>query len=374
MDTYFAPAARTERRKLKNQISDISHSPVMNSLLNAANGLLIVLNDDRQIVALNHTFLDALGIKDPEAALGLRLGESLHCVHAAAPPNGCGTTPHCETCGAAIAMMTAIEQNIPSEQICALTALQNGVTQDICLLVRAQPLTVDEKRWILLYAQDITQEQFWVALEHVFFHDINNLLSPIIGFSEMLASEFPDRNDIQQIRKTALRLTSEIALQRNLLQRKDAHYQAQKEKTSLQRIRSEVNLFVQGHNAANDKTLTESGPSQDRILCTDSMLVSRVLGNMLINALEATEAGGTITMTTKLGDTHVTWEIWNKCSISPAVQKRIFQRHFSTKSKIGRGLGTFSMKLFGEKYLGGEVSFRSTKEEGTTFQFRLPLT
>jgi signal transduction histidine kinase len=35
-------------------------------------------------------------------------------------------------------------------------------------------------------------------------------------------------------------------------------------------------------------------------------------------------------------------------------------------------MGTYSMKLFGEKYLHGKVSFVSTKEEGTIFTFRLP--
>ena len=65
MDTYFAPAERTEKRKFKDQIETISYSPVMNTLLKTMSGLLVVLNEDRQIVALNNAFLDAIGIKDP---------------------------------------------------------------------------------------------------------------------------------------------------------------------------------------------------------------------------------------------------------------------------------------------------------------------
>ena len=52
---------------------------------------------------------------------------------------------------------------------------------------------------------------------------------------------------------------------------------------------------------------------------------------------------------------------------------RIFQRSVSTKAERGRGLGTYGMKLLGERYLGGEVSFVSTEEAGTTFSVRLPI-
>ncbi|MHC4874743.1 MAG: ATP-binding protein [Planctomycetota bacterium] len=58
---------------------------------------------------------------------------------------------------------------------------------------------------------------------------------------------------------------------------------------------------------------------------------------------------------------------------SEDVKLRVFQRNFSTKADNGRGLGTFSMKLFGEKFLGGSVTFVSTEEEGTVFKLTLPL-
>jgi sensor histidine kinase regulating citrate/malate metabolism len=50
----------------------------------------------------------------------------------------------------------------------------------------------------------------------------------------------------------------------------------------------------------------------------------------------------------------------------PEVQLQIFQRSFSTKGK-GRGVGTYSMKLLTERYLGGKLAFTSAAGEGTTF-------
>ena len=54
------------------------------------------------------------------------------------------------------------------------------------------------------------------------------------------------------------------------------------------------------------------------------------------------------------------------------VQLQLFQRSFSTKGQTGRGIGTYSMKLLGERYLGGRVEFISRHPEGTTFTLSLP--
>jgi sensor histidine kinase regulating citrate/malate metabolism len=53
------------------------------------------------------------------------------------------------------------------------------------------------------------------------------------------------------------------------------------------------------------------------------------------------------------------------------IQLQLFQRSFSTKGQ-NRGLGTYSIKLLGEKYLNGEVGFASTQEKGTVFWLWLP--
>ena len=45
----------------------------------------------------------------------------------------------------------------------------------------------------------------------------------------------------------------------------------------------------------------------------------------------------------------------------------------SARRGDGRGLGTYSMKMFGEKVLKGRVSFSSSPEEGTIFRFSLPF-
>jgi len=373
MDTFFAPAARTERRLFRNQIKDISQSHVMNALLEAAAGILVVLNQDRQIVALNHNFLEELGIPDIQEVLGMRLGESLSCIHALDTPSGCGTTEHCETCGAAIAMMSAINENVEKEQICALVSDRKGIVSDICLQVRAKPIMVDGNRWVLFYAQDITKQQFWLNMDRVFFHDVNNTLTALYGNAQLLKISSPDNKEVSAICKTIERLVGEIAIQKDFSHHRDATYKPVKSEVALSQVKKELDAMIIGHQASFGKEIIASWPDKDLILKTDCLLLSRILGNMVINALEATPEKGMIRITVAGGDDEqVSWQVWNQAPIPPPIQKRVFQRYFSSKTGKGRGLGTYSMKLFGESYLKGKVSLTSSETYGTTFTFTLP--
>ncbi|MCF6246396.1 MAG: PAS domain-containing sensor histidine kinase [Desulfobacula sp.] len=372
MATYFAPSKRTDRRKFKNQIFDVSHSPIMNTLLKTMSGLIIILNEDRQIVAMNHAFLEAIGIPDAEEVLGMRLGESLNCKNTQKGFNECGTTEFCSNCGAIIATMTAIKNNKPDEQICVLASKKDGIQSDICLLIRSQPVVIEKNRWVLIFAQDITQQQFWTNMERVFFHDLNNILASLLGYSELLSIDLPDNQEAKHIRGVSKRLYNEITLQKSLSQYKDARYLLRKSNSSVNEIKKEMQLIIHGHEALEGKYLNEVWPDKNLQIYTDTFLVSRILENMVINALEATRKGGSVKLTTKTEQNCIKWEIWNEGLIPQDTQKRIFQKHFSTKSNIGRGFGTFSMKLFGEEHLKGKVYFDSSLNRGTKFVFQLP--
>ena len=89
---------------------------------------------------------------------------------------------------------------------------------------------------------------------------------------------------------------------------------------------------------------------------------------MLLNALEASTEGDHVKIwaeATPQNDT--VFGVWNNAAIDVDVQQRLFQKNFSTKKKKGRGLGTYSMKLFGEEILKGKVSFSSEEGKGTNF-------
>lgn len=372
-ESYYAPSRRTEGAKLQGQIMMVSDSPLLNTFLSTIAGILVILNEDRQIIGLNSAFLRTLCITDPEKALGLRLGESLGCPNAKLMVGGCGTSKQCASCGAVIAMMTTLETSESVERICALEADFAGVKKSMSLLVRTSLVELFEHRLVLVAVRDITQEQLRANLERVFYHDINNILASLLGPSEMLLREMPQRWDVVQINEAAKRLRQEIALQRELSLAGNEGFIPERRQVPLSEINKDIEILMRGHLAAKGRTIQLQLECENYLVYTDKLLVSRVLANMLINALEATLIGGEVRFVTRRSEKMIVWEVWNDTYIPEEIQGRIFQRHFSTKQDTGRGLGTFSMKLFGEKYLCGKIVFTSCRDTGTLFSFSLPV-
>eukprot|EP01022_Parablepharisma_sp_SALTPOND_P006579 TRINITY_DN126681_c0_g1_i1.p1 TRINITY_DN126681_c0_g1~~TRINITY_DN126681_c0_g1_i1.p1 ORF type:complete len:114 (+),score=3.38 TRINITY_DN126681_c0_g1_i1:33-344(+) len=92
---------------------------------------------------------------------------------------------------------------------------------------------------------------------------------------------------------------------------------------------------------------------------------------MIKNAIEMNVPHDTITLSCKESENQIELSVHNNSIVPDKVKDQLFKRFYSTKGK-GRGLGTYSMKLLGEKYLKGKVSFTSGEEIGTTFYIQLP--
>lgn len=369
MDTYFAPAQRTDEKDLVAEIKIINNNPIMTGLLHSISGLLAILDEHRQVVALNDSFLKMLGIDDPHEFLGLRPGEALQCIHAHEEPAGCGTTQYCSTCGAAIAMVSSLEQNQSVERICSFTAKRDGKDFDIALLVRSNPIIIDGQLFLILFLQDITLQQQRAALERTFFHDINNMLNGVVMASGLLALQDSKSDLVKIISQSSLRLAQEIRIQRSLMQSEP--YQLVRNEISSGQVIEELRSFFAKHPATRNKNLCFSASDPILFLKTDFSLLLRVLCNMITNALEATDENGTVKVWHEQDDNLLSFCVWNDKMICEDIALRIFQRNFSTKEEAGRGIGTYSMKLFGEKFLGGKVSFTTSREEGTIFKISL---
>jgi signal transduction histidine kinase len=126
-------------------------------------------------------------------------------------------------------------------------------------------------------------------------------------------------------------------------------------------------LYV-NHDSATGRSLV-MGNAPECLIISDNRILLRILGNLLKNALEATPKGGEIVFSATENDENVSFAIQNPGVMPHEVQLQLFQRSFSTKSAMGRGIGTYSVKLFGERYLKGKVGFISREPEGTTFTF-----
>lgn len=373
MKTYFASPERSDKQQLAAEIEIVSQNPIVSSVLHSVGGLLAVLNEHRQIIAINDSFLKMLGISDPSEALGLRPGEAVGCIHAHEEEAGCGTSKFCSTCGAAIAIVTCQEQNIPVERTCAIQASRGGETIDVALSIRCHPLTINNSQYQLLFVTDITAQEQRAALERTFFHDVNNALTMLVQASELLQIQAPSQL-AEIIHQASLRLHKEIEIQRCLSTEQHTTYQPLWSRVKAPKVFNDLNQFFSHHKAAGGKKLVFKEPDEDFEITTDISALYRILINMIVNALEATEIENEVKIwIAPPTQTYLTFCVWNDAVIPQEIQKRIFQRNFSTKNESGRGIGTYSMKLFGEGTLGGKVTFSSSPEEGTLFRFSHPI-
>lgn len=371
-DTHFAPAEKTDNKELTAEIEIVNNNPVVSGLLHSISGLIAVIDEHRQIIAVNDSFLKVLGIDDAATVLGLRPGEALQCVHSEDAPAGCGTTRFCSTCGAAVAIVSSFGHGKPEERMCSLAAKRGDQQVNIMLLVRSYPMTIEDNKFLLLFLQDISQQQQRAALERTFFHDINNLIHVLIGASELLVETTPSKL-ANNIHMTATRLQKEVAIQRCLTQSESGSYLPVRRNITPDQVIAELQTFFACHPDAINKDIEFLNHHPHVSFCTDLSLVLRVLCNMVINALEATAENGRVRFWIEHDENKLTFCVWNAAYIPEDIAIRVFQRNFSTKEQAGRGIGTFSMKLFGEDILGGNVSFTTLQEEGTTFRFALPL-
>jgi nitrogen-specific signal transduction histidine kinase len=373
MDSWYASPERAPLEKIAETIEFASHNAVIDGLLRTSGGLVAVLNEYRQIIAINDSFLAALGIDDAAGVLGLRPGEALRCVHAGDMPGGCGTSRHCATCGAAIAIVATLAGRDPVERRCVATVSRNGAPADICLSVRAARIDFEEQCFVLLFLMDISTQQKQLAFERLFFHDISNLVMGLQGTAHMLAWKAGSESEFGgKIARMSDRLAHEIKIQRALLHDETADYPIELEAVDVRAMLAELGDLFASHPAAKGKRIRVECDSAVETVLADPHLLLRILVNMTTNALESTVPDGEVRIGISRNEDEVSFLVWNRLPIPEDVSLRVFQRYFSTKGNAGRGLGTYSMKLFGEQLLGGKMTFESSEADGTTFRFDLP--
>ena len=376
VETHFAPAARTSPEDVHRRVTLLAGNPVTDTLLRTVGGLMVIVDHNRQIVAVNETLLDTLGISDATTLLGLRPGEALSCVHAHEEPHGCGTTRHCATCGAVIAIVSAFAQDQAQERHCVMEIASDEGPRDLVLRVRACPLVVAGERFVLLFLQDVTDEQRLASLEKIFYHDLNNILQGLTVASDLVKEETDDeelRILGRQIERMVKHLAREVQLQRSLHGEDIAQVKLSRSETPVATIMDEIRSVFLHHPAAEGKTLLVATVPPDATVYTDLWLLVRILSNLVVNAFEATEPGGVVEVRAQFGPRATTLHVRSPAAIPREIQPRIFQKNFTTKASSGHGLGTYAARLFGETLLDAQVDFTSSDRDGTDFFVRLPL-
>lgn len=367
-DTYFAPAGRVGPLDLDQQRSACLGSPVTRAILEAVDGYVVVLNEQRQILAANPLLMEILDSSVNGRCPGMRPGEALSCVHATEGPDGCGTSQACSGCGAVLAILAAQSGQEPSARECYLSRKRDGLWESCVFQVRATPLHIGEHHLVALVLHNITAEKRRESLERIFLHDLLNTLQGLKGWTEFLQSPGHDpRKAAERILQLSEQLAQDVAYQRMVVQAEHGELIPHVEPVLVQDLLRDVEESLVGHVCARLRHLKVCPVAEHETLNTDARFLSRILINMGVNALEATDPGGSVRVWFERHTGQAGFYVHNPATIPEPVKPRIFQQGFSTKGAAGRGLGTYAMKLLGENILKGEVGFSSSPFRGTSF-------
>jgi signal transduction histidine kinase len=366
-DTGFVPARRSSAREIDRQARIFRSFEYLREILNSCPYLAFVLNGDAQIVFFNDAVSGLIATARERGVLGRRFGEALNCVHSGGDKALCGTSEFCQACGAFQAISEGIN-NVAGAKECRLTCVREGREEALDLLVSVSPVVVCDEQFLVCSLRDISHEKRREALEHIFFHDILNdatglelMASALQSMVKGEASRFAE-----MVRGCASALIEEIETQRLLLRAEKEELAVNPASLSAAELVREMVERYRVHPLGRNRVVHVADDSQDIAIFSDQVILSRVLQNMLKNALEASAPGETVTAGWRDADPRIELWVRNPHVMPKKVQLEIFKRSFSTKGN-GRGLGTYSMKLLSERYLQGTVTFRSAKGEGTTF-------
>jgi two-component system cell cycle sensor histidine kinase/response regulator CckA len=274
--------------------------------------------------------------------------------------------------------------------------------EKILLEVSSKSLEIEGETYIQSFCRDITekkkiQEQLMHsqkmesvgALAGGIAHNFNNILTAILGYSELLL-EFSELDDTSKHRvrniESAARKAGVMVSKLLSFSRRDSH-----EVLPLN-LNDVVNDSVKLFEGVLDKRIgLKINLSENmHIIEGDPNQLEQVLMNLMVNARDAMPDGGLITIKTgvieigrngfintsayiKAGKYILMSVSDTGCGIPAEIRDRIFDPFFTTKEK-GKGTGLGLASVYGiVKDHKGYIAVQSEVEKGTTFDIYLPV-
>jgi signal transduction histidine kinase/ActR/RegA family two-component response regulator len=209
------------------------------------------------------------------------------------------------------------------------------------------------------------------------FHDFNNILGAVIGRLQLLQSRATDESwlaSLAQIEKIALQGAETV---KRLQEFTRQHQQKETGPTDLNRVIEDA-LEVTRHRWESQAqkrgiaySIQRRLAEQVRVQGIHSHLVDALV-NLVRNALDAMENGGTIIFETK----HVNGQCRLTVTdtgpgMSPEQAEQALSAFFTTKGEAGTGLGLTVVQDIAKGH-GGKVSVESKLGEGTSIHIDLP--
>jgi signal transduction histidine kinase/CheY-like chemotaxis protein/HAMP domain-containing protein len=221
-------------------------------------------------------------------------------------------------------------------------------------------------------------------------HDVNNALSPVVGFSDIiLKGEYGLNLDGKKYLKYIRMAGEDIA---HIVARLREFYRAREDNESLQQLN--LNALAEQvvdmtrprwrdipqSKGITIEVRTDLAPDVPKLAGIESE-IREAFTNLVLNAVDAMPNGGNITIRTRVlrhenggkHARHVMVEISDTgTGMSEETRKRCLEPFFSTKGKRGTGLGLAMVYGVMERH-EGNIEIQSEPGKGTTFRLVFPV-
>jgi putative PEP-CTERM system histidine kinase len=198
-------------------------------------------------------------------------------------------------------------------------------------------------------------------------HDLKNVASTL----SLTLTSLPVHFNNPEFRADALQMMSKTAEKvRNICSRLAALDQ----KFELQKCQCDLNELV-ANTLSNlelvGKLVTDLGPTPKASL--DPEQIHKVLLNLVLNAVESSENGAEIRVSTRCEGPWLRLSVTDHgCGMSPEFMSKELFHPFQTTKKGGSGIGLYQARMIVEAH-GGRIEVQSRQGQGTTFSVFLPL-
>ncbi len=205
-------------------------------------------------------------------------------------------------------------------------------------------------------------------------HEINEPLGSVLGFSQLLKKNpgisKQALKDISKIEDASLH-AREVVKKLMLFGRQ---MPPQKTGVDLNKLVEEGLYFLKSRCQKSGIAIRLSLDRNIPEIAADQSQIYQVLVNLAVNAMQAMPKGGELTIKTELKNSYVSLTVKDTgIGMDEETKKKLFMPFYTTKD-IGEGTGIGLSVVHGiVTSHGGEISFRSEVNKGSSFEVRLPV-
>ena len=217
-------------------------------------------------------------------------------------------------------------------------------------------------------------------------HDLNNLLTPVLGYGQLMFNDFQKgdkrKGYLEQIMRASERARDLVGQLLAFSRKQTLRYQP-----------LDINIVIQRFSKLLRRTIREDIAlifdldNDIKTVEADVGQIEQVLMNLCVNAADAMPGGGQLTFETSMVDCHddISCCGFNSsrkhmlltvrdtgCGMDSELLNNIFEPFFSTKGDKGTGLGLATVYGIVSQH-GGHTKVESEVGKGTSFKIFLPV-